>query len=70
MAITHKNIHTIQERLNKVLKHFESWFSSKSLIINSDKTKAMLFHCNKTCTLVRPKIVFKNVEIIHLKESS
>jgi len=26
-------------------------------------TKAMLFHLNKTCNLVIPRIVFKNVEI-------
>ena len=47
---------------NKVCRQW-IWFSNKSLIINTVKTKATLFHFNKTCNLVRPKIVFKNVEI-------
>ena len=28
----------------------------------------MLFHFNKTCNLVKPKIVFKNVEISYTSE--
>jgi hypothetical protein len=43
------------QRLNLVLK--------SELIINTDKTKVLLFYFNKTCNLVKPKIVFKNVEI-------
>jgi hypothetical protein len=46
--ITDKNIDAIQERLNTVIKQFETWFSNNSLIINTDKTKAMLVHFNKT----------------------
>jgi len=51
-----------------VIKQFETWFSNNSLIINTDKTKAMLFHLNKTCNLVMPKIVFKNGEISYTSE--
>ena len=66
-----KNIHVIQERLNRILKQFETWFSCNSLIIiNTDKTKAMLFHFNKTCNLVKPKIVFKNIEISYTSEGN
>jgi hypothetical protein len=31
--------------------------------VNTDKTKAMLFHFNKTCNLVKIKIVFNSVKI-------
>jgi hypothetical protein len=47
---------------NKVCRQW-IWFSNQSLIINTDKTKAILFNFNTTCNLVKPKIVFKNVEI-------
>jgi len=67
ILIIDKNIDTKQERLNRAMKQFETWFSNNSLIINTDKTKAMLFHFNKTCNLVKPKIVFNTVEIIHPK---
>ena len=51
-----------------VIKHFETWFSNNSLIINTDKTEATLFPLNKTCNLVMPKIVFKNFEISYKSE--
>ena len=63
ILIIDKNIDAVQERLNKVIKQFGIWFSNNSLIINNDKTKAVLFHFNKTCNLIMPKIVFKNAEI-------
>ena len=47
---------------------FSTWFSNNSLIVNTDKTKTMLFHLNKICNLVMPKIVFKNVEISYTSE--
>ena len=63
ILITDKNIEDVQERLNRVITLFETWFSNNSLITNTDKTKAMLFHFNKICNLVIPKIVFRNAEI-------
>lgn len=50
------------------MKEFEIWFSCNSLIINTDTTKTMLFHFNKICNLVKPKIVFKNFEISYTHE--
>jgi fructose-specific phosphotransferase system component IIB len=52
ILIIDKNIDAIQVRLNRVMKQFETWFSNNSLIINTDKTKAMLFHFNKTCNII------------------
>ena len=63
ILIIDKNIDDVQARLNRTIKQFETWFSGNRLIVNTDKTKAMLCHLNKTCKLVMPKIVFKSVEI-------
>jgi len=63
ILIIGKNIDAVQERLNRVMKQFETSFLNNSFIINSDKAKAMLFHFNKTCSLVKTKIVFNSVEI-------
>jgi hypothetical protein len=43
--------------------HFVTWFSNNSLIIDTDKTRARIFHSNKTCTLVTPNIVCNDAEI-------
>ena len=63
-----KNIDAVQARLNRLIKQFETWFSNSSLIVNTDKTRALLFHLNKTCNLVMPKVVFKNDEISYTSE--
>ena len=61
ILIIDKNIEAVQGRLNRVTKLFETWFSNNSPIINTYKTKAMLFQLNKTFNLILPKTVFKNV---------
>jgi hypothetical protein len=63
-----KNIDAIQERLNRIMKQYEHWFSNNSLIKDTNKIKTMLFHFNKTCNLVRSKTVFNNVEINYMSE--
>jgi len=63
IRILDKNIDAIQERLNRFMKQFKTWFSNNSLIINTDTTRARLFHSNKTSNLVKPKTVFNNAEI-------
>jgi len=63
ILIVDKNIDAVQARLNRAIKQFETLSSSNSLIVKTDKTKAVLFHLNKTCKLVMPKMIFKNVEI-------
>jgi len=49
ILIIDKNIDAVEERLNRLIKQFEVWFSNNSLIVNTYKTKAVLFHLNKTC---------------------
>jgi hypothetical protein len=40
--IIDKNSDAVQERLNMVIKQFETWLSNYSLIINTEKSKAIL----------------------------
>jgi hypothetical protein len=58
--ITDKYINTLQERANRVINQIETWLSKNNLIINIDKTKAMLFQLNKTGILAEPNITFNN----------
>ena len=48
MLIIEKNMDSVQARLNRVIKQFETCLSNNSLIVSTDKTKAVLFHLNKT----------------------
>ena len=68
ILIIDKNIDAVEERLSRLTKQFEVWFSNNIFTVKTDKTKAVLFHLNKTCNLVMPKIVFKNVEISYTSE--
>ena len=63
ICILDKNVDAVQERLNRFMKQFKTWFSNNSLPINTDTTRAMLFHSNKTSNLIKPKIVYNNAEI-------
>ena len=55
-----KNIDPVQARLNWVINSLKLGSQvTNSLIISTDKTEVMLFHLNKTCNLVMPKIVLK-----------
>jgi hypothetical protein len=47
ILIIDKNIDEIHERLNRVMKQFETWFSNNSLIINTDKTMQCYFTLTK-----------------------
>jgi hypothetical protein len=45
-----------------------AWFSKNNLVINIDKTKAMLFQLNKTYVMTEPVITFKNKEISYTSQ--
>jgi hypothetical protein len=46
----------------------ESLFSKNNLVINTDKTKAMLFQLNKTYVMTEPVIKFKKKEITYTSQ--
>jgi len=53
VLIIDKNSNAVQARQNRVTKQFETLFSNNRLITSNKKTKAMLFHLNKSCNFVR-----------------
>jgi hypothetical protein len=63
ILIRDKDINTLQERANRVIIQLETWFSKNNLILNMDKTKAMLFQINKNGILAGPNITFNNAGI-------
>jgi hypothetical protein len=44
------------------MTQFESWFSKDNLVINTNKTKAILFQLNKSY-MSEPVIIFKNIKM-------
>jgi hypothetical protein len=52
-----------QDKVDKVMRQLESWFSMNNMVINSEKTKAMFFQLNKLHDSIEPVITFKNVII-------
>jgi hypothetical protein len=44
IVLTDKDLTRLQERVNNTMKQLELWFSNNSMIINVNKTKAVLFH--------------------------
>jgi hypothetical protein len=51
-----------------IIIQLESWFSKNNLVINTDKTKAMLFQLNKTYVMTEPVIKFKNNDITYTSQ--
>jgi len=69
--IIDKNIDAVQARLNRVIQQVGTWFLKNSLIVNTDKTKAILFHLNKTCNYLCLRLFLKMMKpVTHLKLSS
>jgi hypothetical protein len=45
------------------MREIETWFQKNNLIINTEKTVAMSFHSKQMRFPLRPKVIFKNLEI-------
>jgi hypothetical protein len=63
ILVIDKNKITLQEKIKGVISQLESWFSKSKLVINTEKTKAMLFKLNKLYDMSEPVIIFKNIQI-------
>ncbi|PNF29254.1 hypothetical protein B7P43_G10478, partial [Cryptotermes secundus] len=68
ILVTDKNINILQDKIGEVMIQLESWFSKNNLIINTEKTKAMLFQLNKSYYMSEPVITFKNMKISYTSQ--
>jgi hypothetical protein len=68
LLITGKDECFLQQKITKVRCEVETWFQKNNLIINTEKTVAMSFHSKQMRLPLRPKVIFKNSEIVYKSE--
>jgi hypothetical protein len=64
LLITGKDECVLQHKITKVMREVETWLQKSNLIINTEKTIAMSFHSKQMRLPLRPKVIFKNLEIV------
>jgi hypothetical protein len=70
ILVSGKNMVEQRDKIDAGVKQHEVWFFNSDLTIYTEKTKVMLFHCNKLRSADRPRIVFNKTELnytSHLK---
>jgi hypothetical protein len=63
IVLTDKGLTRLQDRVNNTMKQLELWFSNNNMIINVNKTKAMLFRLKNNNVIDAPHILYKNEKI-------
>jgi effector-binding domain-containing protein len=65
ILLIEKTLTSLQEKIVHVVKQLENWFLSNNLIINTGKTKALLFQENGSSSIHRPSMYLNNKEITY-----
>jgi hypothetical protein len=68
IVLTDKDLTQLQDRVNNTMKQLELYFSNNNMIINVNKTKAMLFHLKNNNVIDAPHILYKNEKISYLSQ--
>ena len=63
----HRNIDTLFDSINVELANVSTWFKSKKLSLNVDKTKWLLFHPLSKRQLLPQTLLNLLIENIHIK---
>jgi hypothetical protein len=69
ILVTAENGQSLQQKIEKVMVELQGWFSANSLILNTEKTTAMLFHSRQERDLIQPQIKFGKIEIAYKSET-
>jgi hypothetical protein len=69
ILVTAKNGQNLQQKINQVMDELQVWFSANSLIINIEKTTAMLFHSRQERDLMELQIKFGKIMIAYKSET-
>jgi hypothetical protein len=60
--VTADNGQSLQQKIIKVMDELQGWLNANSLILNTEKTTAMLFHSRQERELMEPQIKFGKIE--------
>jgi hypothetical protein len=66
ILLTEKDLTSLKGKIVRVTKHFENWFRTNNLIINTEKTEAILFQGRGSSLIHRPVLYLNTREITHL----
>jgi hypothetical protein len=66
ILLIEKNLTSLKGKIIKVMKQLENWFLTSNLIINTEKTKAVLFHGRGSRLIHRSILYLNNKEITYL----
>jgi hypothetical protein len=69
ILVTAKNRQSLQQKINKVMDELQGWFNANSLILNTEKTTAVLFHSRQERDLMELQIKFGKIEIAYKSET-
>jgi hypothetical protein len=69
VLVIDKDLNTLLQRTNNLMNQLQARFTNNNLVVNTDKTKAMLFHLNKNNKIMESNIVFNNSVISFMPES-
>ena len=67
LFLSHKNIDTLFDSMNMELANISTWFKSKKLSLNVDKTNRLLFHPLSNRQLLLQTLLDLLIENIHIK---
>ena len=59
----------LNETIKEVMQQLSSWFHLNKLVINPDKTIAILFHAWQNKSNLKPEIVFQDMDIKYKNET-
>jgi hypothetical protein len=68
VLVRDKDLNTLLQRTNKLMNQLQAWFTNNNLVVNTDKTKEILFHLNKNNKTMESNIVFNNSVISFMPE--
>ena len=65
LLIIERDENGLQHKVNEVMKKLKYWFQNNNPMINIEKTIAMSYHTTQNKFPMRPKITYKNKDLVY-----
>jgi hypothetical protein len=65
VLVSDKDLKSQVLKITSVLKQMETWCSENGFVVNTDKTRAMLFHPHQQEYIYKPIITYNNIVICY-----